>query len=104
MFGEYTLDKMLFILPLYNYDEELGEYYFSCRYINRKWSLQYTRNAERMVREGLFTYHRSAGSKARTKRYLGPGTSYLEITEKGKKEYFRLVKLKKKKQHLHKYH
>ena len=104
MFGDYTKDKMNLILPLYFKDKETGECYFNVRYINRKWQPQYTRNIRRMVREGLFTYHRIAGSKARTKKYFTPGNSYLELTDKGKHEYFRLMKMKQKKQHLHKFH
>lgn len=104
MYGQYTLDKMAFILPLRNQDPDTGEWYFSRRYINRKWQLQYTRNADRMVREGLFTYHRAAGSTARTKKYRCPGNSYLEITPKGEREYFKLLKLKTKRLHQHKYH
>ena len=104
MYGQYTQDKMNYILPLRYKDEETGEYYFSRRYINRKYQLQYTRNADRMVREGLFTYHRAAGFDARTKKYRWPGNSYLELTEKGKKEYFKLLKMKQKKQHLHEFH
>lgn len=104
MYGDYTKDKMSLILPLYYKDEETGEQHFCRRYINRKYQPQYTRNVERMVREGLFTYHRSAGSVARTKKYRFPGNSYLELTEKGKREYYKLLKLKQKKQHLHKFH
>lgn len=100
----YQRDKMTFILPLRIRDPETGEYVFTHRYINRKWQLQYTRNAERMVREGLFTYHRIPGSRPGQKKYLLPGQSYLKLTPKGEREYFRLLKIKEKRQHRRQYH
>lgn len=104
MFGQYTMDKMNFILPLRCRDPESGEWVFRRLYINRKWQLQYTRNADRMVREGLFTYHRAPGSVARTKKYRAPGNSYLKITPKGEKEYYKLIKLRDKRIHQHAFH
>lgn len=97
MYGQYTLDKMAFILPLRCQDPETGEWFFARRWINRRYQLQYTRNAARMVREGLFTYHRT-GSTPRC------NNSYLVLTPKGEREYFRLLKLSDKRLHQHKYH
>ena len=96
-FGGYTRDKMIFILPCRGYDAEENEYFFRRRWVNRKYQLKLTRNGMRMVRDGLFTVGRAAGSTARTKKYRMPGQTYLELTEKGKEEYFRLKKLYDKK-------
>ena len=96
-FGGYTKDKMLFILPLRYYCEEEDEHFFVRQYVNRKYQLQLTRNGIRMIRDGLFTPHRSAGSTPRNKKYRMPGQTYLELTDKGKNEYFRLKKLYDKK-------
>lgn len=103
MFGNYTWDKIQFISSLRYKDPETGEMYFGQLYVNRKHQLQLTRNARRMIREGLFTIHRIPGSKHHSKKYFAPGQTYLTLTEKGEREYFKLMKLREKKTHQHKY-
>lgn len=53
--------------------------------VNRKYQPKMDAVLKKMVRDGLLLYKRHAGSKPRTKKYIGPGQSYVTVTDKGRK-------------------
>jgi len=52
--------------------------------VNRKWQPKMDAVLKKMVRDGLLSYTRQAGSKARRKKNIRPGQSYLSVTPKGR--------------------